>query len=129
MTTQHVHTHVDVLLTTSARQDVDAVYDALATAFPATAGREPAQDSSATAGGAPGHPKVWAIDVDAMTRAAAESRPSPLAGAVSVGISGCPVFVHQVRDVLEDVFEAEELGHVSGDQEEEVRLRLTPRAQ
>jgi hypothetical protein len=39
------------------------------------------------------------------------------------------VFVHQVRDVLEDVFEAEELGHVSGDQEEEIRLRLIPRAQ
>jgi hypothetical protein len=128
MTTQHIHTHVDVFLTAPAQQDVDAVYDVLATAFPATAGRPPEQQPSAPAGSAPGHPTVCAIDVDALTRAAAELRPAPLTDAVTVGISGGPVFVHEVKDVLEEVFDAEELGSVSGDQETEVRLRLTAAA-
>jgi hypothetical protein len=121
--TTHFHTHVEVLLTAPARQDVDAVYDVLATAFPSMAGRQPEQQARS----APGHPMVWAIGVDALTRAAADPGWAPLSGTVTADVSGGPVFARQVSDVLAKAFDAEKLGIVSGDQETEVRLRLTTR--
>jgi hypothetical protein len=124
-TAPHTHTDVDVLLTACDQHDAEAVLDALNASFEATSEAPPA--------GAPSTPPpplpedrhtVWSLCVN--TRVHHEGGGSfPLHDAVTADLSGGPYYVRGVREALKDAFLVEEQGHVSGDEEVELRLRLT----
>lgn len=121
MNTQQRPTHVSVQLTDCAREDADAVFAALGTAFPLVA--DPAGHAP---GSLNGRPTVWSTTVDVETPGEAPGG-SGLAGAVIADLSGGYHAVGQVRRALENCFSTEDKGSASGDQEVEVRLRITPR--
>lgn len=127
MSTPHPHTHVDVLLSADDRKDADAVFDTLGHVFPDTAtGRNGPTPVRAPQNAASGHPTVWSLDVDARTHGEGAG-PVPLRSAVTADLSGDPHHVREVEHALADSFGVEERSSVSGDQELEVRLRLTAR--
>ncbi|MEY9964051.1 coenzyme F420-reducing hydrogenase gamma subunit [Streptacidiphilus sp. MAP12-16] len=122
MTSTHPSSHVDVLLTGCDAQDADAVFHALEAVFPHV---EPtARMSAGPSSGRSSHPTVWSMSVDMHTHHTGAG-PAALSGAVDAGVSGCPHDVHEVQDALAEAFAVESRGAVSGDQELEVRLRLT----
>jgi hypothetical protein len=124
-TAPHTHTDVDVLLTARDQRDAEAVLHALNASFEAT----PEAPPSAAAGAAPppapqGRPTVWSLCVN--TRVHHEGGGAfPLHDAVTADLSGGPYYVRGVREALKDAFLVEEESHVSGDEEVELRLRLT----
>ncbi len=110
---------VTVLLTDCAPRDAQIVFDTLNAHFaaepePGHPGRTPLLEN----------PTVWSATYDAHDRGGA-ARPAPLSGSVTADISGCPHPVRQLTKVLVDSFAVRDEGHVSGDQEVEVCLRLT----
>ena len=125
MSTPHPHTHVDVLLSAGDRKDADAVFGALERVFPETTAGHGPKVRTPDASGSP-HPTVWALDVDARTHGAGAG-PVPLRAPVTADLSGDPHHVQEVEHALADSFGVEERSSVSGDQELEVRLRLTSR--
>jgi hypothetical protein len=122
MSSHHTNSHVDVLLTGCEQQDAGAVLGALEAAFPTRPGEsfteavEPRPGSS--------HPTVWAASVDTRSHGH-ELGPVHLDGELFADLSGGPRHVREVKKVLGDSFRLEERGSVSGDQEVELRLRLT----
>ena len=124
MSTPHAHTHVDVLLSACDRKDADAVFGTLEHVFPDTAaGRGPTTIRTPDAA-ASGHPIVWSLDVDASTHGAGTG-PVPLGSPVTADLSGDPHHVREVERALSGSFRVQERSSVSGDQELDVRLRLT----
>jgi hypothetical protein len=126
MSTPHAHTHVDVLLSACDREDADAVFGTLESAFPETAaghGPSSVRTPDATASG---HPTVWSLDVDASAHGAGTSQgPVALGSPVTADLSGDPHHVREVEHALAESFRVQERGRVSGDQELDVRLRLS----
>jgi hypothetical protein len=120
----HSHTDVDVLLTARDRQDAEAVFDELSNAFDATSAPRPAGEPAPEADPS-GHPVVWSLCVNTRTHHDAHGT-APLHGPVTADLSGGPHYVRDVYRALSDAFTVEEQGHVSGDQEVELRLRLMP---
>ncbi|MBI0380164.1 hypothetical protein JBE27_28810 [Streptomyces albiflaviniger] len=55
----------------------------------------------------------------------AEPRPASLTAPVTADLQGGPLQVRQMADVLARAFEVREQGAVAGDQERELRLRLS----
>ncbi|MFE2430338.1 hypothetical protein ACFXJ5_26765 [Streptomyces sp. NPDC059373] len=128
MSTPHPHTHVDVLLSAQDRKDADAVFGALERVFPETKADHGPTEAARTPAAASGsaHPTVWALDVDAQTHGSGAG-PVGLRAPVTADLSGDPHHVHEVETALAQSFGVDERSSVSGDQELEVRLRLTAR--
>ncbi|QMU77145.1 hypothetical protein GXW83_16945 [Streptacidiphilus sp. PB12-B1b] len=118
MTAHDPSTRVDVLLTGCDEEDADTVFHALETAFPQA---EPVPGPSAQGAG---RPTVWSMSLDPRTHRTG-AHPESLHGPVSADLFGSPHEVHEVHAALTDAFAVEDRGAVSGDQEIEVRLRLT----
>lgn len=123
MSTQQDAAEVTVVLTGCAPQDADAVFGALGTAFPASS--RSAQRTGRTARG--GHPVVWTDCIDVRTRGAAVPQVA-LSGPVRAALLGGTRAVEEIRGALARAFGVEEQGRVAGDQEVEIRLRLTAAA-
>ncbi|MGK5547499.1 hypothetical protein ACSNOH_22600 [Streptomyces sp. URMC 127] len=118
--------HVSVHLTDCGHQDAGAVFGVLEAAFP-----EAGPPRSETSPGAPGAgPMIWCMTVDTRARRAAGGQPpgqAPLTGTVTADLFGAADPVRQVKEELERAFAAEHRGHVSGEHEMELRLRLATR--
>jgi hypothetical protein len=126
MSTPHPHTHVDVLLSAQDRKDADAVFGALERVFPETKSGHGPTEARTPAASESAHPTVWALDVDAQTHGSGAG-PVGLRAPVTADLSGDPHHVHEVETALAQSFGVDERSSVSGDQELEVRLRLTAR--
>jgi hypothetical protein len=125
MTTQQHPAHVNVHLTDCSPQDADAVFDALAVAFPAAVDREPGAHCERPPELA--NPMVWIRTYDVRTIGAAPG-PVALSDAVTADLFGCHRPVRKLEEALSRTFSAAEEGHiVPGDQEVQVRLRLSSR--
>ncbi|MDX3071636.1 hypothetical protein ACIP98_06475 [Streptomyces sp. NPDC088354] len=125
MTTHHTgshDSHVDVMLTDCAKQDAGAVLGALEAAFPTRPGESLTEALEPRPGAK--HPTVWSASVDTRSHGH-ELGPVHLDGTLTADLSGGPRHVREVKKVLGDCFELEEQGSVSGDQEVELRVRLT----
>ncbi|WFB11156.1 hypothetical protein LRS74_32050 [Streptomyces sp. LX-29] len=115
---------VSVHLTDCGHEDAGAVFGALEAAFPEGAG-PPRSELRPGAAGVE-HPMVWCMTIDLSTRGAPlRAIPVPLAGPVTADLFGAADLVRRVKKQLAAVFEVEERGHVSGEHEMELRLRLT----
>ncbi|MEV5377543.1 hypothetical protein B7P34_20385 [Streptosporangium nondiastaticum] len=118
--------HVSVHLTDCGHQDAGAVFGVLEAAFP-----EAGPPRSETSPGAPGAgPMIWCMTVDTRTRlgeGAAQPGKAPLSGTVTADLFGAADPVRQVKEELERAFDAEHRGHVSGEHEMELRLKLATR--
>lgn len=131
-TEPHTHAHVDVLLTAHDRHDAQAVLDALGAAFEAVSRPRPAGGPAPTTPGRAGEPLageqdrpvVWSLCIDTEVHLEGGAAYA-LHGSVSADLSGGPYYVRGVREVLKEAFRVEERGQVSGDEEVELRLRLT----
>ncbi|MEW2437303.1 hypothetical protein AB0952_24635 [Streptomyces caniferus] len=69
---------------------------------------------------------VWAATVD-VTEAPAQAAPSQLTGPVTVTVQGSYWATDQLRVGLGSAFAVQAMGSTSGDQEQEVQLRLENR--
>ncbi|MET9516572.1 hypothetical protein [Streptomyces sp. NPDC002994] len=116
--TEHHGTEVLVELTGSSKEDANAVFGALCTAFEADRKADEELHN-----GMDGRPMVWSAtyDVFEVREQAAATR---LTAPVTVTLQGGYRAVEQLREQLESAFAVQEEGSVSGDQEKEVQLRL-----
>ncbi|MGP3983055.1 hypothetical protein [Streptomyces sp. KR80] len=126
MTTLQHSAHVSVHLTDCAARDADAVFGVLRAAFPADINAETREHRQRPPEVA--NPMVWIETYDVRTPG--ETRePTVLEGAVTADLFGCHRPVRQIEEALARSFRVEEEGHVvPGDQEVQVRLRLSHRA-
>ncbi len=123
MSTQQDAAEVMVVLTGCAPQDADRVFEALGAVFPACSHSEhPAAEAAAQE-----HPVVWTNCFDVRTRGEAPHR-AAIEGPVKAALLGGVRAVQDIREALGQAFTVAEEGKVAGDQEVEVRLRLTPRS-
>lgn len=109
---------VQVVLGECSAADADAVFGVLRAHFPSDRGEDAPHRTEQP------RPAVWTGGF-----LAADS-PGPvrgvlLAGPVTVDLQGSPVAVDRLRATLESAFVVSPKGHVSGDQEVQVQLRLT----
>ncbi|MFC5909762.1 hypothetical protein [Streptacidiphilus monticola] len=117
----HAPTNVDILLTDCAAEDADAVFDALAAAFPqAGGGHGPARAGTGAA-------TAWSWSLAMGPHEHVLAHPQ-LHGPVRAELQGCPRDVREVRSALAEDFTVRDEGSVSGDQELELRLALSPLA-
>ncbi|MFK0203404.1 hypothetical protein [Streptomyces lavendulae] len=108
---------VGVTVTGCSEADARAVLALLETLFP----RNPGTDRPAEAGhGA----TVWVTTLDAAVPTRDRPAPVTLADTVGLTLQGGPRAVERVRVALAGHFAVEEAGSVSGDQEQEIGLRL-----
>ncbi|MFG2196538.1 hypothetical protein [Streptomyces sp. NPDC048639] len=124
MTTLQHSAHVSVHLTDCSPQDADSVFGVLLSAFPAAVD----QETGAHCAQHPrlDNPMVWIRTFDVRTSGAAD--PEALAGPVTADLFGGDRPVRQIEEALARSFLTEEEGHVvPGDQEVQVRLRLSSR--
>lgn len=122
MTAPHPSTRVDVLLTGCDEQDAETVFHALEAVYPQAEPTGPIVAGPSSRTGS--RPTVWAMSLDPHTHHPGAG-PASLRGAVSADVFGCPHEVREVEHALAESFAVESRGAVSGDQELEVRLRLT----
>jgi hypothetical protein len=109
---------VAVILDSCCKEDARAVFAALHAAF--ASDRSPDDRP----GDAPnGRPIVWAATFD-VSRILGRPAPARLTEAVTVTAEGGYHAVDRLREGLAQVFAVRVVGTASGDQEEEVRLRL-----
>ncbi|MCG7524711.1 hypothetical protein MHW47_09710 [Streptomyces sp. OfavH-34-F] len=120
-TEDHHDQEVTVVLGECPEEDARTVFDALRAAF--TTDRSSA-DVPHEAGD--GRPTVWTATVD-VSEARVISGAVRLGGPVTLDVQGGYAAVDRLRAGLADAFAVRVLGTVSGDQEEEVRLRLDNR--
>ncbi|WP_425840549.1 hypothetical protein [Streptomyces fractus] len=115
-------TVVGVALSDCTPQDADAVLRVLSTAFPSDRTPTERPDGDAT---------VWLTTVDAASKAApSEARAlsdTALSDTVSADIQGGHEALDHVRAALSDAFTVTDATAASGDQEEELHLRLSTR--
>ncbi|MGW7418236.1 hypothetical protein [Streptomyces sp. NPDC054863] len=131
---------VTVTVTDCPAQDARAVFEALATGF-ADTDRGPGDVPRETPGAGP---TVWTsvFETDGAGRTGEAGRageaggvggagerpvPASLSGPATVTVQGGPHEVTRVREVLGAAFGVSDEGTASGDQEQEVRLRVTER--
>ncbi|MET8330290.1 hypothetical protein [Streptomyces sp. NPDC005181] len=112
---------VAVAITGCSKDDARMVFDVLRAAF--TTDRASADVPRDLAGK---RPTVWTVTVD-VSEARVVSGPVTLGEPVTVDVQGGYWAVDELRKHLADAFTVRVVGTVSGDQEEEVRLRLESR--
>ncbi|MFD7003689.1 hypothetical protein ACFWA5_47500 [Streptomyces mirabilis] len=108
-----------VSLTGASKEDAATVFGVLRTAFPTD---RPADDVPQEQPG--DHSAVWSAEFE-PTREWIPADPIPLEGSVSATLQGDYVAVDQLFEALSTAFTVDHSGAASGDQEEEVDLRLT----
>ncbi|MGX1884717.1 hypothetical protein [Streptomyces sp. NPDC055287] len=119
--TEHPGTQVHVELTGSSKEDANAVFGALCTAFESD--REPDEELH---NGVNGRPMVWSATYDVFG-VREQAAPGRLSKPVTVTLQGGYRAVEELREQLEAAFAVQEEGSVSGDQEKELQLRLESR--
>ncbi|OON78032.1 hypothetical protein [Streptomyces tsukubensis] len=109
---------VVVELSGSSEGDADAVFTALGGAFGSDrgAGDVPEEEPSK-------RPTVWTATFDVSDKRGKAS-PVHLEGSVSLSAQGGYAAVDQLKDALAPVFDVHVVGTSSGDQEQELQLRL-----
>lgn len=113
---------VAITLDSCCKEDAQAVLAALHASF--ASDRSP-QDMP---GDAPnGRPMVWVATFD-VSRSLGQPEPARLTEPVVITAQGGYRAVDRLRESLADAFSVRVTGTASGDQEEEVRLRLESRA-
>lgn len=112
---------VSIVISDSATDDVRTVFDVLRAAF--TTDRGSADVPEEMAGK---HPTAWTVTVD-VSETRVVSGPVTLSAPVQADVQGGYWAVDRLKRGLDDAFSVRILGTVSGDQEEEVRLRLDNR--
>ncbi|GAA3479965.1 hypothetical protein [Streptomyces yanii] len=112
---------VSVAISGCAKGDARTVFDVLRAAF--ATDRALADVPQDLAGN---RPTVWTMTVD-VSEALVVSGPVALGKPVKVDVQGGYWAVEELRRHLADAFAVQVVGTVSGDQEEEVRLRLESR--
>jgi hypothetical protein len=108
-----------VSLTGASKEDAATVFGVLRTAFPTD---RPADDVPQEQPG--DRAAVWTAEFE-PTQEWIPTDPIPLEGSVSATLQGGYVAVGQLREALSVAFAVDERGTASGDQEQEVDLRLT----
>ncbi|MFJ3422493.1 MULTISPECIES: hypothetical protein [unclassified Streptomyces] len=108
-----------VSLTGASKEDAATVFGVLRTAFPTD---RPFDDVPQEQPG--DRNAVWTAEFE-PTQEWIPTDPLPLEGSVSATIQGGYVAVDQLREALNVTFAVDERGTASGDQEQEVDLRLT----
>ncbi|MGW7053407.1 hypothetical protein [Streptomyces sp. NPDC054887] len=116
--TEHSGTQVLVELTGSSKEDANAVFGALCTAFESD--READEELH---NGVNGRPMVWSATYDVFG-VREQAAPARLTAPVTVTLQGGYRAVEQVREQLAAAFAVQEEGSASGDQEKELQLRL-----
>lgn len=109
---------VQVVLGECSAADADAVFGVLRAHFPSDRGEDAPHRTEQP------RPAVWTGGFLA-TDSTGPVRGVLLAGDVTADLQGSPVAVDRLRATLESAFVASPKGHVSGDQEVQVQLRLT----
>jgi hypothetical protein len=117
----HSESQVVVALSGGAKEDAHTVFGALRTAF---ACDRAADDVPREAPG--GRPAVWTATFDA-TEVLSEPGPARLTAPVVATLQGGYTAVRVLRKTLTSAFTVRMVGTASGDQEEEVQLRLESR--
>ncbi|MET8743527.1 hypothetical protein [Streptomyces sp. NPDC004728] len=112
---------VSVVISGCEKDDARMVFDVLRAAF--TTDRASVDVPQDLAGK---RPTAWVVTVD-VTEARVVSGPVALGAPVSVDVQGGYWAVERLRQSLAHAFDVTVVGTVSGDQEEEVRLRLSSR--
>ncbi|MFJ6015531.1 hypothetical protein [Streptomyces sp. NPDC092952] len=113
---------VSVVVSGCGSADARTVFDVLRAAF--TTDRASVDVPQDLAGR---RPTAWVVTVD-VTEERVVSGPVALGAPVSVDVQGGYWAVERLRRSLAHAFDVTVVGTVSGDQEEEVRLRLAERA-
>ncbi|MGQ4437518.1 MULTISPECIES: hypothetical protein [unclassified Streptomyces] len=108
-----------VSLTGASKEDAATVFGVLRTAFPTD---RPFDDVPQEQPG--DRTAVWTAEFE-PTQEWIPTDPLSLEGSVSATIQGGYVAVDQLREALNVTFAVDERGTASGDQEQEVDLRLT----
>ncbi|MGW7427733.1 hypothetical protein ACWGJB_48760 [Streptomyces sp. NPDC054813] len=108
-----------VSLTGTSKQDAATVFGVLRTAFPTDRSSDDLPEEQPG-----GHSAVWSAEFE-PTQEWIPTDPIPLEGSVSATLQGGYVAVDQLREALGVAFAVDERGTASGDQEQEVDLRLT----
>jgi hypothetical protein len=118
--------HVEVVLSDCSATDAGHLFTELCRHFDSDRGGDgtPPHDTEGS------RPTMWTGTFDTSAPAGAPDAPQapPLSGPVTAEVQGEPRAVSRLRAVLEETFAVEELGHVSGDQEVELELRVRNRA-
>ncbi|MCX4850084.1 hypothetical protein [Streptomyces sp. NBC_00893] len=112
---------VSVVISGCEKADARMVFDVLRAAF--TTDRASVDVPQHLAGK---RPTAWVVTVD-VAEARVVSGPVALGAPVSVDVQGGYWAVERLRQSLAHAFDVTVVGTVSGDQEEEVRLRLANR--
>ncbi|GAA1299348.1 MULTISPECIES: hypothetical protein [Streptomyces] len=112
---------VSVVISGCEKGDARMVFDVLRAAF--TTDRASVDVPQHLAGK---RPTAWVVTVD-VAEARVVSGPVALGAPVSVDVQGGYWAVERLRQSLAHAFDVTVVGTVSGDQEEEVRLRLANR--
>lgn len=109
---------VSVVVSGCAKDDARTVFDVLRAAFTTDrASVDVPQDVTGK------RPTAWVVTVD-VSEARVVSGPVTLGGPVTADVQGGYRAVDRLRESLTGAFAVRVVGTVSGDQEEEVRLRL-----
>ncbi|MET9509047.1 hypothetical protein ABZX62_11315 [Streptomyces flavidovirens] len=116
--TEHPGTQVLVELTGSSKEDANAVFGALCTAF-----ESDRKADEELHNGMDGRPMVWSATYDVFD-VREQAAPARLTAPVTVTLQGGYRAVDRVREQLQSAFAVREEGSVSGDQEKELQLRL-----
>ncbi|WP_335933227.1 hypothetical protein [Streptomyces sp. PTD5-9] len=112
---------VSVVISGCDTADARMVFDALRAAFTTDRASVDVPERLAEK-----RPSAWTATVD-VTEERVVSGPVPLGAPVSIDVQGGYWAVERLRRSLAHAFDVRVVGTASGDQEEEVRLRLTGR--
>ncbi|MEW2544281.1 hypothetical protein AB0910_00640 [Streptomyces sp. NPDC047002] len=118
----HPAAEVAVELTGPAPEDAQAVFGVLHSAYASDRDR----DDAPSGAGAEGRTTVWTATFDTAAPHG-DARPVALGAPVTAVLQGGPQAVDGVRSTLESAFAVRIVGTSSGDQEQEVQLRLATR--
>ncbi|MGW0859915.1 hypothetical protein [Streptomyces sp. NPDC002690] len=113
----------DVLVSLSecTTDDASTVFEVLRRSFTSDRSAAAAPSDTSTP-----RPTVWSATVDVSTKKDSPGSAS-LSGPVTLDAQGGYWAVDRLKGHLGEVFSVEDVGTAAGDQEEEVRLRLTSR--
>jgi hypothetical protein len=109
---------VAVTVDSCAKEDAGTVFTVLCTTFPSDRAKDDAPAESEN-----GRPVVWSATFD-VSRTLGLPGPARLGHPVDVTAQGGYRAVDRLRDGLAEAFAVQVVGTASGDQEEEVRLRV-----
>ncbi|MGW0824496.1 hypothetical protein [Streptomyces sp. NPDC002845] len=111
--------HVQVVVSDCSAEDAGRLFAALCTQFASDRGAHDEPHETPW-----DRPTVWTGTFDLSGETGNVPHPEPLTGPVMAEVQGSPLAVRRLRRVLEENFAVHEVGHIAGDQEVEVELRL-----